>query len=103
MQKTVLGNPTSLLDQFLVHDRDLSGRAPKLMKPNFSQNRKPSMNVGGTGAAATSRSKEDAAGKAQVSYNTASYLASRHGLKAMDSQIEALNAALGKLTAGIVD
>jgi uncharacterized protein (DUF302 family) len=46
---------------------------------------------------------EDKAGKAWVSYNTASYLAARHGLQGMDPQVEALNAALGKLTAGIVE
>jgi uncharacterized protein (DUF302 family) len=46
---------------------------------------------------------EDAAGKAWVSYNTAAYVANRHGLKGMDKQIQGLDAALLKLTADIVE
>ena len=45
---------------------------------------------------------QDAAGKAWVSYNTAAYVANRHGLIGMDKQVQGLDAALVKLTADIV-
>lgn len=45
---------------------------------------------------------QDAAGKAWVSYNTAAYVANRHGLTGMDKQVQGLDAALVKLTTDIV-
>ena len=46
---------------------------------------------------------EDAAGKAWISYNAANYVASRHGLRGMEKQVQGLDAALAKLTAGVVE
>lgn len=46
---------------------------------------------------------EDSAGKAWVSYSTASDVAARHGLKGMEKQVQGLDAALRKLTSSIVE
>jgi uncharacterized protein (DUF302 family) len=46
---------------------------------------------------------EDAAGKVWVSYNTATYVASRHHLKDMDKMVQGLNSALAKLTMSVVE
>jgi len=36
MEKAVLGNPATSLDQFAVHNRDLTGRAAKI-NPSFTR------------------------------------------------------------------
>jgi uncharacterized protein (DUF302 family) len=46
---------------------------------------------------------EDSTGKSWVSYNSATYVAGRHKLRGMEKQMEGLDGALSKLTAGVVE